>query len=306
MRGALKQMGSVIFGAGYYGECLKRGLEKHCGVRICAIVTNNERKWGEKIDDVEISSPQKLVDMEFEKIFICAMKKSSCSEMEMQLADMGIPSEKIVVMSRSREYVDAFAEEDPVRKNWIKAFSEYTKEAGMLGNVAECGVYYGNTAIFINRYWSERTLYLFDTFEGFSDKDLEYDINSFSAFKNGSFTTNPFSGEPADSVIEVIKNRMSYPEKLEIHKGHFPECAGNIEDKFCFVNLDMDLYQPQLDGLRYFWNKMEPGGIILLHDYYHPELPGVKMAVMDFEKELGEMLLKFPIGDHCSIAVMKR
>lgn len=298
-------MESVVFGAGRWGNVLKRGLEKYCEVHICAICDNDESKWGKKIDDVIICSPQKLIDMNFEKVFVCISKRAEYSAIEMQLINMGIPREKIVLMRMSSEYGDAFMEFDPVRKNWIKAFSEYTKDIGMLGSVAECGVYYGETAMFINKYWSDRTLHLFDTFEGFPDKDIEYDSNSFSEFKNGEFATNPFKVDSPDSMIEVVKSRMCYPDNLKIHKGCFPECAGIIEDRFCFVSLDMDLYQPQLDGLRYFWNKMEPGGVILLHDYYCPSLPGVRMAVSDFEKELSEMLLKFPIGDYYSIAVIK-
>lgn len=300
-------MGSVIFGASEHCIYIKRGLEKYYGVHVSAIVTNTESRWGKKIDHVLVSSPQELLNMNFDKIFVCVMKGSSCNEIEAQLKNMGMPREKIVIMRTSREYVDAFIEKDPVRKNWIKAFSKYTKESGMLGSVAECGVLYGNTAIFINKYWPDRTLHLFDTFEGFSEQDIAYDMNSFSTFnKNGEFDKNCFKIDTPESIIEAVKSRMSYPENLKIHKGYFPECAGIIEDRFCFVSLDMDVYQPQLEGLRYFWNKMEPEGVILLHDYYSPDLPGVKVAVKDFEEELGEMLLKFPIGDDCSIAVMKR
>lgn len=300
-------MGSVIFGASNHCICIKRGLEKYYGVQVSAIVTNTESRWGKKIDNVLVSSPQELLNMDFDKIFVCVLKGVSCSEIEAQLESMGMPREKIVIMRTSREYMDAFIEKDPVRKNWIKAFSEYTKESGISGSVAECGVLYGNTAIFINKYWPDRTLHLFDTFEGFSEQDIVYDINSFPTFnKNGTFHKNGFKADTPDSIIEAVKSRMSYPENLNIHKGYFPECAGIIEDRFCFVSLDMDVYQPQLEGLRYFWNKMEPGGVILLHDYFSPDLPGVKAAVRDFEEELGEMLLKFPIGDDCSIAVIKR
>ena len=66
----------------------------------------------------------------------------------------------------------------------------------------------------------------------------------------------------------------------------------------------MDLYQPMLAGLRFFYSKMYPGGVILMHDYFHPELPGVKQAVEEFEKETQITLCKVPIGDFCSIAVI--
>lgn len=119
------------------------------------------------------------------------------------------------------------------------------------------------------------------------------------------FHAHCFKSEMPERIVETIKARMLFPDKLRIYQGYFPESIGDIRDTFCFVNLDMDLYQPQLAGLRYFWDKMEAGGIILLHDYFHPELPGVREAVIDFEKERNRKLLKFPIGDDCSIAVIK-
>lgn len=75
---------------------------------------------------------------------------------------------------------------------------------------------------------------------------------------------------------------MKYSENIIIKKGYFPETAQGIEDKFLYVNLDMDLYQPELEGLKFFWNRMVSGGLIMLHDYTHPQLPGVKRAVDDF------------------------
>lgn len=67
---------------------------------------------------------------------MCFGKRTECSAIEIQLANMGIPREKVVLMKMSSEYADAFIEKDPVRKNWIKAFSEHTKETGML--VGKC------------------------------------------------------------------------------------------------------------------------------------------------------------------------
>jgi O-methyltransferase len=41
------------------------------------------------------------------------------------------------------------------------------------GNVAELGVFRGDFAKFINISFPDRKLYLFDTFEGFDEKDIE-------------------------------------------------------------------------------------------------------------------------------------
>ena len=47
------------------------------------------------------------------------------------------------------------------------------------------------------------------------------------------------------------------------------------------------------------------GSIILVHDYYHEGLKGVREAINDFEIELEMKLIKIPIGDNQSIALLK-
>lgn len=296
-------MNGVVFGGGFYGKALKRGLEKYCGVEIDAVIDNDKEKWGMLIDNIPIISPDQLLKMSFDKIFICLMR--GYQAVEAQLAEMGISGEKIVIMKMNTEYQDAFMELDPVRRNWIKSFADYTREQSMTGSVAECGVYYGETSMFINKYWADRKLYLFDTFEGFAEKDVASEEENFFAYKNGLFQPDDFKIESSEILIETVKARMLYPENIWIRKGYFPDSAKGIDDKFCFVNLDMDLYQPELEGLRFFWSKMEIGGVILLHDYFEANLPGVKAAVEDFEKEMGRILPKVPIGDNCSLAIIK-
>lgn len=39
-----------------------------------------------------------------------------------------------------------------------------------------------------------------------------------------------------------------------------------IEDSFCFVSLDMDLYKPTYEGLHYFYPRLNHGGYIFIHD----------------------------------------
>jgi len=98
---------------------------------------------------------------------------------------------------------------------------------------------------------------------------------------------------------------MIYPDNIEIHKGYFPESATGVEDTFCFVNLDFDLYHPILEGLRFFFPRMVRGSVVLVHDYYHAGLLGVRDAVDDYEEEIGKKLIKLPIGDNQSIALVK-
>ena len=144
--------------------------------------------------------------------------------------------------------------------------------------------------------------YLFDTFEGFAETDLSVERElGDKNFLDGPLNKKCF----ADARIEIIENIFPHIEKCVIKKGFFPETTAGLEDTFCFVNLDMDLYQPMLAGIEWFYPRMEPGGVILLHDYWNPEAPGVKRAVHDYEQTHHIKLHKFPIGDFFSLAILK-
>ena len=98
-------------------------------------------------------------------------------------------------------------------------------------------------------------------------------------------------------------NKMKFPQNCVIRQGFFPETAIGIEEKFCLVNLDMDLYRPTLMGLEWFKDKMVSSGCILIHDYFTDNFTGVKRAVEEFLAE-NNKLYKLPIGDGISIAIV--
>lgn len=170
------------------------------------------------------------------------------------------------------------------------------------GNVAECGVFRGDSAKFLNAFFPDKKLFLFDTFEGFSaqDKKEESIINKY-------FVTSEYNSDTifANTSIDFVMKKMINPQNVIIKQGYFPKSAEGINDTFCFVNLDMDLFVPMLNGLRFFWEKLEAFGCILLHDYFVRNLLGVKAAVEAFEKERGIVIPKTPIGDGSSIALLK-
>ncbi len=69
--------------------------------------------------------------------------------------------------------------------------------------------------------------------------------------------------------VEDTLSKMPNRENIIVKIGRFPETATGIGDTFAFVNLDMDLYEPAIGGLRFFYPKMAEGGVILVHDYFN-------------------------------------
>ena len=154
--------------------------------------------------------------------------------------------------------------------------------ADVPGAAAELGVYRGFFARCINQLLPERKLYLFDSFEGFSEE---------------ANASESFQAAHANTTIEKVLAILPYPEKVIVKPGFFPESLGGLEEQFCLVSLDVDFYQTTLDGLRYFWPRLEKGGYLLLHDWGSPKLPGVAKALEDFERENGCRIPAIPLCD---------
>jgi O-methyltransferase len=144
------------------------------------------------------------------------------------------------------------------------------------GNVAELGVFKGEFAKKINQLFPERKFYLFDTFEGFDTRDIKDE------------TTNKYSTGDQDfsnTSIEFVLKKMKTPENCIVRKGYFPETAEGVEDKFCFVSLDADLYKPILNGLEYFYPRLERNGYIFVHDFNNVLYKGAREAVIKYCSE---------------------
>ena len=58
------------------------------------------------------------------------------------------------------------------------------------------------------------------------------------------------------TTLDFVMKKMKYPENNIIKLGYFPASAKGIDEEFCFVNLDMDIYMPMLSGLRFFWDSL--------------------------------------------------
>ena len=154
--------------------------------------------------------------------------------------------------------------------------------ADVPGAATELGVYRGFFARCINQLLPERKLYLFDSFEGFSEE---------------ANASESFQAAHANTTIEKVLAILPYPEKVIVKPGFFPDSLEGLEEQFCLVSLDVDFYQTTLDGLRYFWQRLEKGGYLLLHDWGSPKLPGVAKALQDFERENGCRIPAIPLCD---------
>lgn len=179
-----------------------------------------------------------------------------------------------------RTRAEIFHHWDPVRRYTIAAALDRINRDKIPGHMAELGVYQGDSAVFYNQLCPERTLYLFDTFEGFPSDDVEYEGDD--RFRNTS--------------LDLVKSKFADLSNVRFRQGYFPETVAGLENEvFSFVMLDADLYNPTVAGLEFFYERMSPGGYIFIHDYTSYESNrAVSRAVDLFMKDKAEKIIDLP------------
>ncbi len=163
------------------------------------------------------------------------------------------------------------------------------------GDFAELGVYKGDSARLLRMMAPDRNLHLFDTFEGFTGKDLEPETGEASGYSTKNFADT--------SVNKVLHNIGGDPANIRLHAGYFPQSAEGLNDiRYALVNLDADLYNPTKAGLEYFYPRLSPGGIIFIHDYNH-KWEGLVKAVDEFAATIPEQVVLVPDLDSTVLIV---
>ena len=160
---------------------------------------------------------------------------------------------------------------------------ETIKNKNIDGDLAEVGVFKGETAKLIHHGLPERKLYLFDSFSGFPKQVIREDCDG---------TVRPQTVNFEQTSKAEVERYIGGNKNVKIREGIFPDTAKGIEDRiFAFVHLDADLYQPTIDGLNFFYPRLSPGGSILIHDYNH-NWEGVRKAVDEFERSVPEQFVE--------------
>jgi O-methyltransferase len=133
------------------------------------------------------------------------------------------------------------------------------------GDFVECGV---NTGIFsaaicsyidFNRF-PEKHFYLVDTFEGLP-------LDQLSPAEVAAGIGGSAEDEYFDSYDLVRRNFQEYPNVVVI-KGRVPEALALVPaERIAYLCRDMNAVKPERAAIEYFWDKLVPGGMVVLDDY---------------------------------------
>ena len=142
------------------------------------------------------------------------------------------------------------------------------------GSVVEIGVYQGQSSAVLSFYAEkfERKVYLADTFEGFASAQFEEGM--------GEGKETAFKDTSLDAAREIVGDYSG----IRWIVGTFPDSATEEmrADSYSFVSVDCDIYQPIIESLRFFWPRLNVGGMVFIHDYSSGHWPGASRAVDEF------------------------
>ncbi len=188
---------------------------------------------------------------------------------------------------RTPRVISRFDPWDGTRRDMLVLLLRTILERRIAGDIAEVGVYKGTTARLIHHYVPDRDLFLFDTFEGFTDRGTQEELSA----------TGHVVGRDrfSDTSLERVKTAVApVNERVHFIRGYFPDSIpdGFEIRTFAFVHLDADLYEPSIAGLRFFYPRMAHHGIIVVHDYN--AWPGARLAVDEFMRDKPELVISMP------------
>ena len=161
----------IIYGAGGIGRTLLPVIRKNeaCSEKsdIDFLFTDgNPNLWGKEVCGVPVIDPAEIPSMNYTKVIVATAQ--GFEAVTEKLSVMGIPQEKV-----DNSYVLPIYEQTyETRNRFLQCFSEIVYDRRSSGNVAEGGVFEGYFAKRINAAFPDRKLYLFDTFEGFDNRDI--------------------------------------------------------------------------------------------------------------------------------------
>ena len=177
---------------------------------------------------------------------------------------------------------------DQVSDKETKRIIELAKEClKVAGDYVEMGCYRGDTSLLLEEVLrdynksdnvekkvenSVKQLWIYDSFEGLPEKSDKDESVLGALFRSGEL--NVTKREVKERFL-----RAGLPVPV-IKKAWFGDLVeSDLPEKIAFSFLDGDFYESIRDSLKLVVPRMSRGGIMVIHDYTNPALPGVREAV---------------------------
>lgn len=164
---------------------------------------------------------------------------------------------------------------------------------GQEGDFVELGCYRGDTSVLLGKLLQKpacgnpvenssvvcgkpvQKLWIYDSFAGLPAKTPEDASGAGANFQKGELLVTK------KAVVEKL--RRAGLHQVIVKKAWFDDLTDtDLPTQVAFAFLDGDLYQSIKISLKLVAPRLVPGGVMVVHDYNNPELPGAARAVDEF------------------------
>lgn len=189
------------------------------------------------------------------------------------------------------------------RRSFIRQLAHYELfklTVDLPGHYADFGVYYGTSFFSWHKFIevltptaTHKKVIGFDSFAGFPSLHEEDGVVDAKVQKEvGGLSSESFLDEFRELLKLHNDDGVLPTGRGQIVEGDIsktlPEwLAQNPESRFCLINADVDIYEPTKTILDHCWDRLVPGGVLILDEYATSKWPGETRAWDDFARKNG-------------------
>ncbi|MCX4645094.1 MULTISPECIES: TylF/MycF/NovP-related O-methyltransferase [unclassified Streptomyces] len=187
----------------------------------------------------------------------------------------------------------------PERLNAFILATRHIVKHDIPGDIVECGVWRGGSMqacakALVAQGDTGRDLYLFDTYEGMTpptEEDLRRDGKSAEELLAAQGKDRPIWAVATLDDVKSGFRAVPYPEnRLHFVQGKVEDTVpGQAPEQISILRLDTDWYASTKHELDHLYDRLVPGGVLLVDDYGYWQ--GSRQAVDEFLEKTGERLL---------------
>lgn len=165
--------------------------------------------------------------------------------------------------------------------------------ARLPGDFVECGVNTGIYSLAICDYLDFNTtgksFWLFDTFSGIPEEQISGRERSLGRVEeNAAYYSDCY---------EIARENFAPYPRAQLVRGKVPETLPTVPiGQVAYLSIDMNIVEPEIAALEFFWDKLAVGAPIVLDDYgwlgYRPQ----KEAIDEFARDRNVEVLELPTG----------
>lgn len=218
-----------------------------------------------------------------------------------QLRMLDDPAQRIVL--RVRDYTLL----GPEKLFGLIQATRYVAKHRIEGAIVECGVWRGGAVMasvlaLHDLGVSDRTFYLYDTFNGmsapterdFSLRDEEHAIDTFEQTRTG-----PDSADWCRAGLEDVRRNLATlpydPRRFVLVEGKVEETIpATLPDRIAILRLDTDWYESTRHEMEHLMPRLVPRGVLIVDDYFR--WAGNREAVDAYLEREGIAMLLTKVG----------